>query len=329
MPKKYEYYLSKNDCVVPDDFIPVWDLFSEPKYALPGYPEDQWCIGAKALDEMRRKTYREFKKRYDMSKAISFSSYWNSHIDSINNLGINEFTKLHCFAELSSVMMCFEQTIKNKHNDNKRKYVGFGIRKTIYENYYRSIRKSVQTGTIPEPVNMHEPKKRRSCSSTSRNLYHFYFESTVAGKKHAVSINKNEVFEMFSEWCRRKNRQKKDAIYEALLLLMKENPVDGLGSPKDYAKNIDIEQDQTSVQNAVGLTVRKVKVEHELLEFIEDIIKRYNSDPENKAKPKLTFTMYAKQAFIAFNKKLPLKYVDPEAYQEYLKLKEETEYNMQ
>lgn len=327
MRKRYPVFLSKDDSVVPDNFIGIHSIFSEEKYALPGYSAEEWCLGGKALDEMRVKTYKETKKRFDLSGANSFAAYWNCNLDSINDLGINEFSKLSCFSELCTAMMCFEKTIQNKHNTNKRKYVGFGIRKKIYENYYKSIKESIETGNIPKKVDLFDPKKKRRSELSIVQKTTLYFDSDNPNRKYAIEVGKNELYLMFEQWCKLSGETKKDALYKAMRLLMEQNPIKGLEDSKLFARNIDVEKNEIIVNSKCKQSSVKVNMSGELYEQILGIIKRYNLDPENASKSKLNISSYATQAFSLFNKKIPLKYSDPVAFKEYLKLKDETEYN--
>ena len=57
------------------------------------------------------------------------------------------------------------------------------------------------------------------------------------------------------------------------------------------------------------------------------IVKRFNFDPDNITKPKLNIHNYISQAIVRQNKSISKKYSDPEAYKEYIQLKEIEKYN--
>lgn len=328
MAKRLTMLLSTKDQYVPENYIGITDLFLNPEYALPGYSEEQWCLGYKTLDEYRVKTFREIKKRFQISGARSFSTYWNGNLDAINSMGLNEFAKLSCFSELATAMICFEQVVKNKNNDNRRRFISFGIRKDIYEGYRESLREALEKGDLPKKANLFDNRKRRLNDLFAAPLTSITFKDKD-GKNHAIQINKNEIFYKFERWCKIKGIQKKQGIYDAMVLMMEQNPVDGLEDVKAFTKNsgIDSREVVLSTCEKSGCFMQ-IKFPESITNQMRSIIRRFNSDPENKVKNKqLTTNTYITNAIAAYNKRMPLKYSDPIAYKEYLEIKKEAEYN--
>lgn len=328
MAKRLTLLLSTKDQYVPENYIGITDLFLNPKYALPGYSSEQWCLGYKILDEYRTKTFREIKKRFQISGARSFAKYWNGNLDAINSMGLNEFAKLSCFSELATAMICFEEVVKNKNNDNRRRFVSFGIRKDIYEGYAESLREALETGQMPNKVNLFDNRKKRLNDLFMAPLTSITFKD-AQGHNHAIQINKNEIFYKFERWCKIKGIQKKQGIYDAMVLMMEQNPVDGLEDVKAFTKDSGINSREVvlSTCEKSGCFIQ-IKFPESITNQMRSIIRRFNSDPENKVKNKqLTTNTYITNAIAAYNKRMPLKYSDPIAYKEYLEIKKDAEYN--
>lgn len=327
MPKKLPILLSQSDEFVPETYIPISDIFSYSKYALPGYSESEWCLGKKALKKMREETFKEVKKRFEISGAKSFSKFWNGNLDAINSIGINEFSKLSCFAELCTAMICFEERKKNTTNENKRIFISFGIKRDIYAAYYKSLKNSLKNGSVPDKVNLFDYHKRKNNDvfQEPRGTISITDEN---GSKHSISIPKNEVFYRFERWCMIKRIKKSQAIYNAMNLLMEANPVEGLDGVKAFVRDTGLKSREV-VLNIANNTDSKIliSIPGEILNDMESIIYRYNSDPENKGKNQLTKSIYAAQAISAYNKRIPLKYSDPIAYKAYIEIKQSEMYN--
>lgn len=314
-------FLTSKDEYVPEGYIGIYSIFSEPKYALPGYSQEEWCLGYKTLDEMRTKTYKDVRKRFDLSGAYNFDKFWNGNLDAINDIGLNRFVKLPCFSELATAMICFE-TQKELNNGRKRKYISFGIKRDIYARYYRSLSDALKTGELPKKVNLYDRKKRHTGELFNTPTAQINFDGNV------VSLSKNELFLMFEQWCKIKRKKKKQALYEAMELLMKKDPVDGLDDVKLFERDIDIRNREVVLNLAKDEeNTYMIKVPEQISKDMQAIISRYNQDPENCAKEKLTTSTYAAQAIAAYNKRIPLKYLDPIAYREYLEIKEAQRYN--
>lgn len=328
MGKKIPVFLSNKDEYVSDNYIGIYELATNGDYALAGYSKEQWCLGYKAVDELRRKTFIEARKRFELSGASSFNSYWNGNLDAINELGINQFVKLPAFFDLCQAMICFETTIQNKTNSNKRKYVSFGISKDIFKRYSESLRIAFETGSAVQPVSLYDKHKKRFNKLFEMPRTALKFEGQKAGEYRWVEIHKNEIFLMFEQWCRLKKKTKKQALYEAMALIMKTDPANGLDDIKAFTRKIDVNSNEVVLTGEInGCKTIKVELPIEVSNKVDDIVRRYNSDPENSGKPNLTASVYAAQAINSFNNKISLKYSDPVAYKEYLAIKEIENYN--
>lgn len=327
--KRNPIFLSEKDEYVPDEYIGIYEIFSNPKCALPTHTPEKWCLGKTKLKELRGKTFKSVRSRFLESKASDFSRYWNSNLDAINNLGINEFFKISCFTELAQAMICFKTSIKNKTNGKKRVIISFGIKKSIYRSYYDSLEKSLETGEIPEKVNLYDRHKRRVVDIDKLPRTMIRFESEVPNQYKWVEIYKNEIFTMFEQWCKLKKKTKKQGLYEAMALLMKSQPIKEMESDLEvYSNQIDIHTTDFVQENSgSGDMLLKATVPKKIVSLSHEIITRYNSDPNNKAKTLLTTDLYVAQAINEFNKNIPLKYSDPIAYEEYLNIKKTQTYN--
>lgn len=328
MAKRMKIYISKKDEYVPDNYIGIWDIFTDPQYALPGYSAEEWCLGIKTLDEMRVKTFSAVKKRFDISGAYNFASYWNGNLDAINEMGLNQFTKLSCFSDLSKAIICFDKTIENKRTKIKSKYVSFGINKEIYSKYSNSLSEAIKTGEPLQKVSLFDRHKRRLNDLFSCPITSIKYSDPRTGDKRTVSIDKNETFLRFEQWCKIKGKKKKTGFCEAMALIMEQNPVDGLEDIKAFERNKGIDGKEVVLDISYDSKVKIYSlIPEQVSKMMFAIIRRYNSDPENQTKQQLTPSLYIAQAVADFNKRVPLKYSDPIAYKEYIAIKESENYN--
>ena len=326
--KPFDFYLSRNDEYVPDKYIPLSDFFLNPKYALPGYSEEEWVIGFKTLDEMRKKTFSQAKKRFVASGAKSFASFWNGNLDAINDAGINQFTKLSAFRELSGCMIAFEEKIISVTNRRNNRFISFGILIDNYEKYAESLRNAILNGSIPEKVNLYDPHKRRLNDLFAAPTTHFEFDGKDRKSQHKVTVNKIDLYYEFERWCKLKGKTKKQGIYEAIQALLEQNPIGSDDSQNVIAKKNEFGSLECVISSReAGEVTPSIKMPAPVYDCSAAIIRRFNSDPANISKKRLTMSAYVTQALSAFNKRVPLKYADPIAYQEYLAIKQAEEYN--
>lgn len=328
---KIPFFLSKKDETVPDDYVGIYTIFSDARYALPGFPKESWCLKENVLSQLRTQTYKEVRKRFDASNIVSFASFWNGNLDAINQMGLNAFCNLECFYELSDAMICFEKIDRIGQFKTKGKLISFGIKKDIYKRYYMSLKKAVETGTIPEKVSLHDSKKRNRCDLMATAKATFNFPKDANGNSVVMPVTKNEVYLMFEEWCKIKNKKPSVAIYEAMQLLVKQYPVETEKKKlSDYSISNGLNENETIyLRENVGNQFVSLRLPESTYKTVCSIVRRYNKDPENITKEPLTIQNFIIQAVIAFIKKMPLRYSDPVAYEQYLSLKQKKEYNEQ
>ena len=324
MKKQLNIYLSSKDEDVPGDYVGVYEIFSNPEYALPGYSSDEWVLGFKRLDSMRVNTFRNVKKRYLEDKANGFAAYWNSNLDAINAMRLNEFHELSAFSDLSSIMICFETIRENSKAGTKSRWVSFGVRKDQYKKYSDSLRNALNSGEMMKPVKLSDRKKRKR---GTLKFAAFYMDSSKPGIKRQVLIPKNEVYDRFVQWCGVKGISKRDAFYKAMVVLMDSDPVNIESAQARTCSDLKYFKDHMSVlpddktHREYRFTMRR-----DVVDYADEIIHRFNNDPENLGRKKLDRNLYVAQAIMSYNKRVPLKYSDPVAYEEYIKMQKEIEY---
>ena len=325
--KKNRFYLSERDQGVPEKYIPLTDFLSNPQYALPGYSKEEWAIGYKSLDAMRNKTFSQAKKRFELVSSNNFASFWNGNLDAINEAGINEFTKLPSMRVLGGVMIAFETKSDNPRRKNSR-YISFGISKFNYEKYVKKIKDSISEGRVVESVVLRDSHKQRSSDMFNFSLVKIEIDNPSRNTKQIVSIHKTDLYLEFEKWCKIKGKTKKQGIYEALQYLLAQNPIE----PKEMEKLISKKNIFGGYEVIIDTkneekTTCSVSMPTFLYDTIKAIIRRFNSDPENISKKNLTVSTLVAQALSHYIKYIPLKYVDPIAYKEYIKIKAVEEYN--
>lgn len=326
--KSFDFYLSKKDEFVPENYISLTDLLLNPDYALPGYSKEEWVIGYKALDSMRRKTFTQAKNIMNNLNLKSFSYFWNGNIDAINEKGMNEFYKLSSFRDLCSCMIAFEEKIVSQQNKRNNRFISFGISKTNYNKYYNNLKEAIEKGAIPKKIRLADSHKRRSSDFGFNPRVTVSFSGENSSIDNKIVIDKIDLYRNFEEWCKLKGKTKKQGIYEAIQCLLKQNPV----TQKEEKDIVSVKNPFSSLE--LGISEKKEGTSHTAIEIDSDvyekskgIIRRFNSDTDNISKKKLTFSTYVSQAVAAYNARVPLRYSDPIAYKEYLEIKEAEKYN--
>ena len=322
MKKQLNIYLSNKDEDVPSDYIGIYEIFSNPEYALPGYSGDEWVLGFKRLDSMRVNTFRNIKKRYVEDKANGFAAYWNSNLDAINAMRLNEFYGLSAFSDLASIMICFETVRVNRKAGSKSKWVSFGIRRDQYEKYCEAVRNALNSGETMKPIKLSDRKKRKR---GALKFAAFYMDSTKPGIKRQVLVPKNEVYDRFVQWCNEKGISKRDAFYKAMICLMDSEPINAVPTSSKQVSDIQYFKDHMMSVTPDDKTPReyRFRMRRDVIDYADEIIYRFNNDPDNIGRRKLDRNLYVAQAVLAYNQKMPLKYSDPVGYEEYLKMQKE------
>lgn len=335
MPRKkaYRMFLTDRDEYVPDGFVSITEIFTNPQMRLPGYTAEEWCLGEKRLRDMRAKTYYEVRKRFYESNAVKYDAYWNSNIDAINASGLNEFSKLQCFVVLSGIMVAFETRMETKYmKGSKRKYISWGVRKTLYRKYYDYLKEKQNGNDDMQCPHLFEPKKRTVGRMMTPNVKrkNIVLDDLRDGKKY-FQVDKNDIYYAFANWCKLNKYSQKRAFYMGAVLLMEKYPTEGIdfsaiGSAKT---DIDRQFDVGKVYNISNSGQKKFFISPELNQEIKDIILRFNNDPENLGKQPLAQQAFLLQAIYFYIKHLPLKYTNPNMYKEYIDAKKAEEYNQE
>ena len=319
--KKFDYYLSKNDENVPENYIPLTKILTDKNYAIKGFDGEKIVLGIKSVDSMRKKMFSETKKIFVAANLKKFSSFWNGNIDAINNSGFNEFYKMSFFRDLSSVIICFE-IIKQSVQKRPNRIISFGISKKNYETYVQKLNQAIEINDKSFSFKMNDPYKRK------KNDMFSFKDATIQIGENTITLKKNQIYNKFEKWAKLKGKTKQQAIYEAIQLLMEKDPVE-----KEDLNNIIVPNSNFSSMNNI-ITVRQegetsvtVRIPNQLYDTANNVIRRYNSDPSKISKDRLSMSAYVSQAIVEYNKKVPLKYIDPVAYREYMKIKLSEKYN--
>lgn len=332
MPRNYKkprylYFLSEHDEFVPENYLPLAQIFSDPRCTLPGYTAEEWCLGENALKKMRKETYEEVRIRFRISRAERFDKYWNANLASINSIGLNQFERLKGFHELGGIIVCFQNTMQT-HSGKKKHVISFGIRRDLYRKWYDNIADAIQNETTPKKIYLKDAKIRNNGNmivSTQKTYILFNGKDESGGR---IVFEKNDLFNAFSDWCKLQGITKKQGIYQAMALIMSENPVYKMEDVKAYRRKTDIEMEEILADIEVeDCRTLSVKIDNSIINSMEAVVNRFNRDANNYGKKRLTKGILVKNAIMYYFKHLPLKYTDPKAYKEYLSTKEAEEYN--
>lgn len=292
--------LSKKDEYVPKSHIGMYSLLRNPK-------NESIYMGEDACQNIRMKTFQSVLRIFHKYGSPDYSELWNYNISAINDAGFNYFTVNSNIAPIADLIECFEQEYKIS-NGNKRLMISFGINKEILVQYLKDVKQSKETG---EKVII--PKLKKPGNKTRAEVI-FGYGTIKVGIGNEVKIGRNAIFNRFQHWCSLNGISERDGILTALQNVMDDYPIEGLYDTEYY--HVVTELDRMIFKSTEEKESFDIELSSVIFNQTNEIIQRYNSDPNNLEKGEMTFDTYISNALYLLNSKIPLKYRDPKLQQD-------------
>ena len=283
----------------------------------------EWRMRKDMVDKMRRETYSNVLKLYNKYGSKDFDVFYNVHAEEIVALGLNRFVMHEKIAPIAHLIECFQTKWTSPNTHKKRRVISFGIRWDILEAYGKAVQDARDNGTklvLPElPRNGQEPRISLAIFGTAA-------VEIDDGEKHMLKPERNALYNQFVAWCKADGLSVPQGLMQAMDLIIQQRPHEEVKEIEHYRIVTEFDK-QIMIPTTMADQEKYIKVNGELYAKTMDIIRRYNADPRNLAKGNISFSVYCNNALVTQNSKAPLKYRDPDAYEQMLRAKEADEYN--
>lgn len=282
--------LSEKDEFVPSTHIGMYSIFRNPKNKNV-YLSEQHC------QSIRKKTFEAIFNFFRKYGSPDFADLFNYNVDTFTALGLNYFATQPKVAPLANLIECF--TISPNLNGIRR--VSFGLSKKALEYYFTT---------------RHVPIITRN-KSKSRDLILFGAEEIKLNSEVNIKIDRTAWYRRFVEWCELQGVDQQEGLIMAFEQLFNAYPLTDLLPTSEYDFITEFDKPLFAKRKGIakGTTNKTVELSNIINGLAEDIIKRYNRDPDNATK-KLDFDTYINNALYLLNNSMDVKYQDPELYQE-------------
>lgn len=309
--KGYIYpLLSKKDEFVPDTHIGMYSILRNPKNKNV-YLNEQHC------QKIRQDTFDNIMKLYHQYGSPDIATLFNTNIDLFTEAGLNEFAHIRNLIPLRNVIeLCVKKTGKSEYGFTKREIISFGIRKDILE-YYFNTRKV--------------PILQRDRSGSRRDFILFGADEIDVGLGQPAKVNRTAQYRKFEHWCDIQGVDKQDGFIMALESLFEKYPLSNLLPTSEY--DIITEFDKPILAKRIpqidtenNRIDKQVRFSKFLYQWAEDILARYNRDPENALR-QMDINAYINNALNLLNNNMDLKYRNPELQQDIEETKKFVEQN--
>lgn len=300
--------LSEKDEYIPKTHIGMYSLLRNEKNQSIYLSEDQ-------CQNIRVKTYKGILQIFREYGSPDYADLWNYNISAINDCGLNYFITNPKLAPIGDLIECFEEIVETKKGKarlqgNKALYISFGINKAMLLKYFENVAYAEKTG---EPVKI---PKLKTPTPKSREQVLFGQETFTRKSGEPITIDRNALYNRFEHWCKLQGIKKPEGILMALETLFKCYPIDELQETEYY--NMVTELDQLAFRPRIEKGIEEVTANLSKVIYgkSKDIIGRYNLDPNNLSKGKMTIDTYINNALHLLNSNMPLKYQDPDFIEE-------------
>ena len=283
----------------------------------------EWRMRKDMVEKMRRETYSNVLKLYNKYGSKDFDAFYNVHAEEIVALGLNRFVMHDKIAPIAHLIECFQTKWTSPSTHKKRRVISFGIRWDILSAYGKAVQEARDNGTklvLPElPRNGQEPRKSLAIFGTAA-------VEINDGEKHMLKPERTALYNQFVAWCKADGISVPQGLMQAMDLIIKQRPHEEVKEIEHYRIVTEFDK-QIMIPTDMPDQEKYIKVNGELYAKTMDIIRRYNADPRNLVKGNISFSVYCNNALVTQNSKAPLKYRDPEAYEQMMRTKEAEEYN--
>lgn len=290
--------LSKKDEYIPKTHIGMY-------YILRNEKNKAVYMGEEQCQNVRKKTYNAVLEIFRKYNSPDYADLWNYNISAINDCGLNYFITNPKLAPVADLIECFEQEDKVKSGHN-RLVISFGINKKLLSEYFS---------------NPNNPPKLKPPGNKTREAVVFGEDTIKVGKEGKFVIERNAVYNRFCHWCKLQGVDLREGALMALQTLFRCYPIDGLNETEYYNMVTELDRQIFTRNHEHGKESVTINFSKQILGKAEDIIARYNLDPNILTNPRMDFDTYANNALHLLNSNMPMKYQDPDFFKE----KEDTE----
>lgn len=293
--------LSEKDEFVPKTHIGMYTIFRNPN-------NKNVYMSEQACQKIRRKTFDGLLEIFKKYGSPNIADLFNYNIQVITDIGLNHFARQPKIAPLANVIECFT----TKETGSRVIQVSFGLSREVLAYYFK-------TRCVPI---------MRRNKAKSRDLILFGAEQIDIGNDDTITVDRSALYRKFVDWCELQGVDQQEGILMALELLFENYPLPALlpTSEYDFLTEFDRPLFAKRRDRLQGKTVHSVELSNVVAGLAEDIIARYNRDPDNATK-KIDFNSYVNNALHLLNSSMDLKYQNPELYQEQLETQRFVEYN--
>lgn len=283
----------------------------------------EWRMRKDAIEKMRKETYSNVLKLYNKYGSKDFDAFYNVHAEEIVALGLNRFVMHDKIAPIAHLIECFQTKWRSESTKKIRRAISFAIRLDVLEAYGKAVQEARDNGAklvLPElPRNGQEPRKSLAIFGTAA-------VEINDGEKHMLKPERNALYNQFVAWCKADGISVPQGLMQAMDLIIQQRPHEEVKEIEHYKIVTEFDK-QIMIPTTMVDQEKYIKVNGELYAKTMDIIRRYNADPRNLAKGNISFSVYCNNALVTQNSKAPLKYRDPDAYEQMLRAKEADDYN--
>jgi len=310
-------FLTRSDEYIPTNtHIGITDLMQSKE--LP-----EWRMRKDAIEQMRKETYSNVLKLYNKYGSKDFDVFYNVHAEEIVSLGLNRFVMHDKLAPIAHLIECFQSKWRSERTKKIRRAISFAIRWDMLEAYGEAVREANDNGTklaLPElPRDGKEPRKSLAIFGTASIEIN-------DGEKHVLNPERNALYNQFVDWCKADGVSVSQGLMQAMDLIIQQRPHEEVKPIEQYKIVTEFDK-QIMIPTTMPDQEKTIKVNGELYAQTKMIIDRYNADPRNLAKGNISFSVYCNNALALQNSKAPMKYRDPEGYEQLQKAKQADDYN--
>lgn len=268
-------------------------------------------MGEEPCQKMRKDTYNAVLELYKRYGAPNYCDFWNFNHNEITELGLNHFAKHPKLARISPMIECFSKDIKLRSNGHPRRIISFGINRRELRIYLYEVQEAKKQGKqIPSPPEIYKKGKN------FKREYVIFGEEAIKLAGGTIKTDRNAAYSRFRHWCDLQGISPKDGATMALELVVDTYPIKGVQDIAAYDVITEFDKLLLVKPKEGGDRRVTVNINGLVYEVARQIIRRYNRDIGNLAKPTMNLETYVNNALHLLNQNMPLKYRDPELYEQ-------------
>lgn len=311
---KINIYLTKSDEYCPKTHIGMYPLLRNKKN-VSAYLSEEDC------QKMRKDTFQNVLDMFKKYGSPDYADFFNYNAEVIAEIGMNHFSFHPKLSPVCLLIECFSFPCIN-HAGEKSQAISFGINRELLQQYLKSYAEAQKKGTLVDiPKLVRKPPEKRDLI--------LYGEARIdIGGGNTFKTARNALYNRFLDWCDIQGISEQEGAAMALETVLQAYPSERLKDISEYDLITEFDRPLFALpKREYRDTEETIVVSGTIRGISKKIIERYNRDPDNIAKPKLTFDKYVNNALFLMNNSIGLKYRNPGLYFEKLQLEEMERYN--